>query len=60
MGEEEAVSLEVDRSKEEMAKYVELPKPDPRFNATSITQICKKKNIVWRDKLNVNFSMDSV
>lgn len=37
-----------------------MPAPDPRFNATSITQICKKKNIVWRDKLNINFKMDSV
>lgn len=39
---------------------MELPKPDPRFNAQSITSICKKKNIVWRDKLNINFQMDSV
>ena len=54
-GEEDLASLDVDPSKENLAAAVELPKPDPRFNASSITQICKKKNIVWRDKLNINF-----
>ena len=37
-----------------------MPEPDPRFHARSINQICKKTSIVWRDKLNINFQMDSV
>lgn len=61
MEEEEAtIDLEVDQNKQDQAQFVELPAPDPRYNAASITQICKKKNIVWRDKLNINFQMDSV